>query len=117
MMEISDMENGDKLIVTCDYINLYSHVDHITLQKDLVITFLREDRSALVFDVNGKEYYMPAPYQEGLRLISYPLEPPTTITGYKKLIRQVAQDMKQTLGVDEIQIEYQTHGELKITIK
>lgn len=116
-MEISDMEKGDKLIVTCEYITLYSHVDHITLKKDQVITFLREDMNALVFEVNGKEYYMPAPYQEGLRLISYPLEPPTTVTGYKKLIRQVAQDMKKTLGVDEIQIEYQTHGELKITIK
>lgn len=116
-MEISDMEKGDKLIVTCEYITLYSHVDRITLKKDLVITFLREDRNALVFEVNGKEYYMSRPYQEGLRLISYPLEPPTTVTGYKKLIRQVAQDMKKTLGVDEIQIEYQTYGELKITIK
>ena len=111
------MEKGDKLIVTCEYITLYSHVDRITLKKDLVITFLREDRNALVFEVNGKEYYMSRPYQEGLRLISYPLEPPTTVTGYKKLIRQVAQDMKKTLGVDEIQIEYQTYGELKITIK
>lgn len=117
MMEISDMEKGDKLIVTREDINLYSHVDHITFRKGQVITFLREDMNALVFDVNGKEYYMPAPYQEGLQLISYPLEPPTTVTGYKKLIRQVAQDMKKTLGVDEIQIEYQTYGELKITIK
>ena len=116
-MEISDMEKGDKLIVTREDIDLYSHVSHITLRKDQVITFLREDRKALVFDVNGKEYYMPAPYQEGLRLIPYPLEPPTTVGGYKKLIRQVALDMKKMLGADNIRIEYQTHQGLTIIIQ
>lgn len=117
-MEISDMEKGDKLITTTPGVHLLSEdLFFAPLPLNKVITFLRQEKDILVFDVDGKEYTMGPPYSKGLQLISYPLEPPTTVTGYKKLIRQVAQDMKQTLGVDEIQIECQTHGELKITIK
>lgn len=118
MMEISDMEKGDKFITTTPGVHLFSEdLSFAPLPLNKVITFLRQDGDFLVFDVDGRECTMGPPYSKDLRFISYPLEPPTTITGYKKLIRQVAQDMKKTLGVDEIQIEYQTYGELKITIK
>lgn len=117
MMEIFDMEKGDKLITTTPGVHLLSEdLSFVPLPLNKVITFLRQEENLLVFDIDGRECTMGPPYS-GLRLISYPLEPPTTITGYKKLIRQVVQDMKETLGADEIQIECQTHGELKITIK
>lgn len=85
---------GDIKLETLPVGTVFTHED------DKSVIFLLDGRSAKIFS---------RPKAGTVREIPYPLERPSSISGYRHLLTQIIRDMEDTFEVSGISVEVNSH--------